>query len=120
MFTLCLQVALIGCLGNILCFTVFTCTFMRRLSSSIYLAALSAADFCKITIPDISLCPKIIFDKMTSLVGDLKSGLNLDLPCSLIILLGEYLFFTKIALHTTHKPGSAPRLEPCVKGLYWM
>ncbi len=45
MFTLCLQVALVGCLGNMLCFTVFTCTFMRRLSSSIYLAALSLADF---------------------------------------------------------------------------
>ena len=45
MFTICLQVALVGCLGNMLCFTVFTCTFMRRLSSSIYLAALSLADF---------------------------------------------------------------------------
>ncbi len=45
LFTICLQVALVGCLGNMLCFTVFTCTFMRRLSSSIYLAALSLADF---------------------------------------------------------------------------
>ena len=38
------MVALVGVLGNMLSFTVFLCTFMRRLSSSIYLAALALAD----------------------------------------------------------------------------
>lgn len=37
-------VALVGVVGNVLSFTVFICTFMRRLSSSIYLAALACAD----------------------------------------------------------------------------
>ena len=37
-------VALAGIIGNTLSFVVFVCTFMRRLSSSIYLAALAAAD----------------------------------------------------------------------------
>ena len=37
-------VASIGLTGNIVSFTVFMCTYMRRQSSSIYLAALSVAD----------------------------------------------------------------------------
>lgn len=37
-------VALVGVVGNVLSFIVFVCTFMRRLSSSIYLAALALAD----------------------------------------------------------------------------
>ena len=36
--------ALVGLLGNVLSFAVFGCTFMRRLSSSVYLAALAVAD----------------------------------------------------------------------------
>ena len=37
-------VAFVGLLGNMLSLVVFGCTFMRRLSSSVYLAALAAAD----------------------------------------------------------------------------
>ena len=37
-------IAFIGLAGNLLSFIVFVCTYMRRLSSSIYLAALSVAD----------------------------------------------------------------------------
>ena len=35
-----------GILGNALSFVVFTCTYLRRTSASIYLAALSVADAC--------------------------------------------------------------------------
>ena len=37
-------ISVVGCIGNILSFLVFTATYLRRLSSSVYLAALAVAD----------------------------------------------------------------------------
>ena len=37
-------ISVIGCIGNVLSFVVFTTTYLRRLSSSVYLAALAVAD----------------------------------------------------------------------------
>ena len=39
-------ICVVGILGNVLSCVVFTCTYLRRRSSSIYLAALSIADAC--------------------------------------------------------------------------
>jgi len=37
-------ISVVGCVGNVLSFLVFTTTYLRRLSSSVYLAALAVAD----------------------------------------------------------------------------
>ena len=37
-------ISVVGCIGNVLSFLVFTTTYLRRLSSSVYLAALAVAD----------------------------------------------------------------------------
>ena len=37
-------ISVVGCIGNVLSFVVFTTTYLRRLSSSVYLAALAVAD----------------------------------------------------------------------------
>jgi len=37
-------ISIIGCVGNVLSFLVFTTTYLRRLSSSVYLAALAVVD----------------------------------------------------------------------------
>ena len=37
-------ISIIGFIGNVLSFVVFTTTYLRRLSSSVYLAALAVAD----------------------------------------------------------------------------
>jgi len=37
-------ISVVGCIGNILSFLIFTTTYLRRLSSSVYLAALAVAD----------------------------------------------------------------------------
>ena len=39
-------ICFVGIIGNVLSFLVFLCTYLRRTSASIYLAALSLADLC--------------------------------------------------------------------------